>query len=135
GGRGPMAAAGGGSRAGRITVTLAPAGVRKSGPGLDLPIAIGILSAAGRVDAAAIADLGLVGELALDGRLRPVRGALALALAVRDAGCARLVLPGPSAGEAALAPGLDVYTADDLSSLLRALRGEEGLTRVIGARS
>jgi len=116
----------------RVTVNLAPAGVRKSGPGLDLPIAVGILAAAGRIEGAALQGLGLAGELALDGRLRPVRGALALALAVRSAGCERMALPAASAPEAALAPGLDVYEAPDLGTLLRALRGGEGLTRVLG---
>jgi magnesium chelatase family protein len=114
----------------RVTVNLAPAGVRKSGPGLDLPIAVALLAAAGRVEAAALQGLGLVGELALDGRLRPVRGALALALAVRDAGGARLVVPAASAAEAALAPGLEVFAAGDLRSLLEALRGGEALARV-----
>jgi len=70
----------------RITVNLAPAGLRKSGAGLDLPIAVGILAASGAVEAAALDGLALVGELALDGRLRPVRGALAQTLAARDAG-------------------------------------------------
>jgi magnesium chelatase family protein len=114
----------------RVTVNLAPAGVRKSGPGLDLPIAVGILAAAGTIEPAALEGLGLAGELALDGRLRPVRGALALALAVREAGCRRLALPVASAPEAALAPGLDVFEAEDLGSLLRALRGGEALARV-----
>jgi magnesium chelatase family protein len=117
----------------RVTVNLAPADVRKSGPGLDLPIAAGILAAAGRIEPGALLGLGLVGELALDGRLRPVRGALALALAIRDAGCERLVLPVASAPEAALTPGLDVFEAEDLTSLLRALRGETALTRVAAA--
>ena len=57
----------------RVTVNLAPAGLRKSGAGLDLPIAIGILAAAGGIEESALRGLGLVGELALDGRLRPVR--------------------------------------------------------------
>jgi magnesium chelatase family protein len=130
--RAALAAAGEGFPDRRVTVNLAPAGVRKSGPGLDLPIAVGILAADGRLDPAALEGLGLVGELALDGRLRPVRGALALALAVRGAGCARLVVPGASAPEAALAPGLAVYEAGDLGALLGALRGGEGLTRVLG---
>jgi len=114
----------------RVTVNLAPADVRKSGPGLDLPIAVALLAAAGRVELAALDGLGLVGELALDGRLRPVRGALALALAVRDAGCPRLVVPTASAAEAALAPGLEVRAARHLREVLAALRGGEGLARV-----
>ena len=92
----------------RVTVSLAPASLRKSGAGLDLPIAIGILAAAGALGDASLDGLALLGELALDGRLRPVRGALALALAVRDAGCRRLIVPLGSAAEAALAPDLEV---------------------------
>src|SRR5690606_21810501 len=98
----------------RITVNLAPASVRQRGAGLDLPIAVGVLAAAGAVEGERLARLGLVGELALDGRLRPVRGALALALALRDAGCRRVVVPRANAGEAALTPGLAVLAADDL---------------------
>jgi magnesium chelatase family protein len=111
----------------RVTVNLAPATVRKSGAGLDLPIAIGILAAAGAIDGERLAALGLVGELALDGRLRPVRGALALALALRDAGCARIVVPRENGAEAALAPALEALAADDLASVLRFLATGAGL--------
>jgi magnesium chelatase family protein len=114
----------------RVTVNLAPAEVRKSGPGLDLAIAVGILAAAGSFDPTALDGLALLGELALDGRLRSVRGALALALAARGAGCSRLVAPPASAPEAALAPGLEVRAAEDLRAVLRALRGEDVLPRV-----
>lgn len=111
----------------RVTVNLAPAAVRKSGAGLDLPIAVGVLAAGGTVEAASLGRLGLVGELALDGRLRPVRGALALALALRDAGCARVVVPRSNAGEAALTPGLAVLAADDLPAVLRFVQTGLGL--------
>jgi len=111
----------------RVTVNLAPASVRKSGAGLDLPIAIGVLAAAGALDGEALSRLGLVGELALDGRLRPVRGALALALALRDAGCARVVVPRANGGEAALTPGLTVLAADDLGAVLRFVQTGRGL--------
>jgi magnesium chelatase family protein len=111
----------------RITVNLAPASVRKSGAGLDLPIAVGVLGAAGALDGEGLARLGLVGELALDGRLRPVRGALALALALRDAGCERVVVPRANAGEAALTPGLAVLPADDLAMVLRFVQTGLGL--------
>jgi len=117
----------------RVTVNLAPAGVRKSGPGLDLPIAVALLGAAGGVEAAALEGLALVGELALDGRLRPVRGALALALAVRDAGATRLVVPAASAPEAALAPGLEVRAAPHLAGVLAWLRGGPPLARAAPA--
>jgi magnesium chelatase family protein len=113
----------------RITVNLAPATVRKTGAGLDLPIAIGILAAAGAIDGERLPALGLVGELALDGRLRPVRGALALALALRDAGCAQIVVPRANGAEAALAPSLEALAADDLGAVLRHLATGTGLER------
>lgn len=111
----------------RITVNLAPANVRKTGAGLDLPIAIGILAAAGAIDGERLAGLGLVGELALDGRLRPVRGALSLALALRDEGCARVIVPRENGAETALAPKLESLPADDLASVLRYLATGLGL--------
>ncbi len=111
----------------RITVNLAPAGLRKGGAGLDLPIAAGILMAAGEIESAKLDGLGLVGELALDGRLRPLRGALALALALRDAGCPRVVLPAASAAEGALAPDTEVYAAATLTDLLAHLRDAKPL--------
>lgn len=106
----------------RVTINLAPAGLRKHGAGLDLPIAVGVLAAAGTIPSEALAGLGLVGELALDGRLRPVRGGLAMALAIRDAGATRLVISRANGGEAALAPDLAVAAADDLAGVLGHLR-------------
>jgi magnesium chelatase family protein len=111
----------------RITVHLAPAELRKSGAALDLPIAIALLSAAGQIEGEALGEVALAGELALDGRLRPLRGALALALAVRDAGCATLIAPAANAAEAALADGLEVRAAPDLAAVLVHLRGGQPL--------
>jgi len=102
----------------RITVNLAPANLRKGGAGLDLPIAIGILAAAAAVPAEALKRVGFVGELALDGRLRPVAGALSLVLALRDAGCRQVVVPAANAAEAGLAPAVDVRAAGDLAAVL-----------------
>jgi magnesium chelatase family protein len=113
----------------RITVSLAPASLRKSGAALDLPIAIGILGAAGALGDASLDGLALLGELALDGRLRPVRGALALALAVRDAGCRRLIVPLASAAEAALAPDLEVLCSEGLAEVALHLREQAPLRR------
>jgi magnesium chelatase family protein len=113
----------------RVTVNLAPAALRKSGAGLDLPIAIGILAADAPIDAGRLERLGLVGELALDARLRPVRGALALVLALRDAGCQRVIVPEANAAEAAFAPGLEVLAADGLGAVVAHLRGGAPLTR------
>jgi magnesium chelatase family protein len=106
----------------RVTVNLAPAGLRKSGSGLDLPIAVSILAASGALEPSRLAGVGLIGELALDGRLRPVRGALALTLAARDAGCARVIVPAANGTEAALAPHLTVLAATDLGAVLAHLQ-------------
>jgi magnesium chelatase family protein len=107
----------------RVTVNLAPAGVRKGDTALDLPIAVGVLAAAGEVDPARLPGLCLLGELALDGRLRAVRGALALALAAAGSGCTRAIVPRGNGPEAALAPGIEILVADDLAAVLAFLRG------------
>ena len=117
----------------RVTVNLAPAELRKSGAGLDLPIAIGILAASAAVPNESVRELGLVGELALDGRLRGVRGALALVIACRDAGCTEVIVPEANAQEAALAPGLDVYAAADLKEVLGHVTGAEKLAGITGS--
>lgn len=113
----------------RVTVNLAPAALRKAGAGLDLPIAVGILAAGAQLEAEALNGLGLLGELALDGRLRPVRGALAQVLALREAGCPRAVVPAGNGPEAALAPGIEVRTATHLAEVLTYLRGAQPLPR------
>jgi len=112
----------------RITVNLAPANIRKRGAGLDLPIAIGILGAAGAFEAEQLEDLGLVGELALDGRLRPIHGALAMTLALRDAGRKRVIVPSANAREAALTPQVEVLHASDLGEVLGHLVRGSGLS-------
>jgi len=103
----------------RITVNLAPADLPKDSGRFDLPIALGILAASGQIDAAHLAGWEFAGELSLGGELRPVRGALAMSLALhRDAGGseapARLVLPPGSAEEAALVPQAQVHRAHHL---------------------
>ncbi|MEM7413278.1 MAG: YifB family Mg chelatase-like AAA ATPase [Myxococcota bacterium] len=114
----------------RVTIHLAPADRRKSGASLDLAIAVGLLAAAGQLEAPALEGVGFLGELALDGRLRPARGALALALGARAAGCHTLIAPGASAREAALASGLRVLGAEDLATTLAHLRGGEPLCEI-----
>lgn len=104
----------------RITVNLAPADLPKDGGRFDLPIALGILAASGQVDAARLAGYEFAGELSLSGELRPVRGALAMSLALQAGGVAtRLVLPPGSAEEAALAPAAEVYRARHLLDVVR----------------
>ncbi|MCX5738593.1 MAG: ATP-dependent protease, partial [Proteobacteria bacterium] len=106
--RGAIAAAGHRFPERRIRVNLAPASVRKCGAGLDLPRAIGILAAASAIDGERLPGLGLIGELALDGRVRHVRGALSLAIALRDCGCTRVIVPRANATEAALTPHVEI---------------------------
>ena len=129
--RAAIASAGFGFPDRRVTVNLAPAHLRKSDPGLDLPIAVGVLAAMGAFAPEALERTGLVGELALDGRLRPVRGALALCLALRDAGCARVIVASENEREAALAPRVEVLTAAELGAVTRHLSGEEPLARAV----
>jgi magnesium chelatase family protein len=106
----------------RITVNLAPADLPKESGRFDLPIALGILAAAGQLDAARLAACEFAGELSLAGELRPVRGALALALAAQRGGTARaLVLPRDSAAAAAQVAGLDVRAAGSLAEVVAAL--------------
>lgn len=106
----------------RITVGLAPADLRKEGPAYDLPIALGILAAAGQLE---LPDGTLfVGELALGGELRPVNGVLTLALEAPKLGYSALYLPAANAAEAALVGGVTIYPVPTLQALLRHLRGE-----------
>jgi len=111
----------------RVTVNLAPASLRKSGAALDLAIAVGILLASGAIEHDAADGIAFVGELALDGRLRPVRGALAMTLAARDAGCTRVIASASCAAQAALAPGVEVLSADSLADVVAHLRGGDRL--------
>ena len=102
----------------RITVNLGPADLPKDSGRFDLPIALGILSAQGLLDDVALAQHEFAGELSLSGELRPVRGALAMGLAMHDAKVrARLVLPPISAQEAALVPSMEVYCARHLQDV------------------
>ena len=111
----------------RITVNLAPADLPKESGRFDLPIALGVLAAQGLLDAARLARCEFAGELSLAGELRPVRGALALALAVRESGCARrLVLPAASAAEAARVEGVDVRCARSLGDVVQAFLPGDG---------
>ena len=107
----------------RITVNLAPADVRKVGAAFDLPIAIGILAASGQTASAISAQSVILGELALDGRLKPVKGVLPIALYARDRGCGRVLVPDANAREAAVVKGIVVAPCFDLREALRVLDG------------
>ncbi|MFZ2986368.1 YifB family Mg chelatase-like AAA ATPase, partial [Ideonella sp.] len=106
----------------RITVNLAPADLPKESGRFDLPIAIGILTAQGVIEGRAIEGLEFAGELSLAGDLRPVRGAVALALSVRQqAPSRRLILPAVSAAQAACVEGLDIRSANSLAQVVASL--------------
>ncbi|MFE2375212.1 YifB family Mg chelatase-like AAA ATPase [Streptomyces sp. NPDC059398] len=108
----------------KLTVGLSPASVPKSGSGFDLAVACAVLGAAERVDPREIADLVLIGELGLDGRVRPVRGILPAVLAAAEAGYRRVVVPEQTAGEASLVPGVSVLGVRSLRQLIAVLSGE-----------
>ncbi|WP_103507118.1 YifB family Mg chelatase-like AAA ATPase [Streptomyces sp. SM13] len=108
----------------KLTVGLSPASVPKSGSGFDLAVACAVLGAAERIDPAAIADVVMIGELGLDGRVRPVRGVLPAVLAAAEAGYEQVVVPEQSAGEAALVPGVSVLGVRSLRQLIAVLCDE-----------
>jgi magnesium chelatase family protein len=105
----------------RINVNLAPADLRKDGAAFDVPIAVGMLCAAEMVRADALADTVFVGELALDGTLRPVRGVLPISAWARARGIRRIVVPPDNAGEASIVGGCDVRAPRDLGELVALL--------------
>jgi magnesium chelatase family protein len=107
----------------RITVNLAPAGLRKEGSGFDLPIALAILGASRQLPLDRLSGHAAIGELALDGRIRPVRGVLAAAEGARRAGFGRLLCPEQSASEAALA-GVEPVPVRHLAEVVAYLRGD-----------
>lgn len=107
----------------RITANLAPADLKKVGPGLDLALASALLGASGEIPAGMIGEWAFAGELALDGSLRPVRGALAMAEAARASGKTGIVLPPQNGAEAALAHGIDVRTIENVAELRQLSEG------------
>jgi magnesium chelatase family protein len=109
----------------RITINLAPADIRKDGAAFDLPIAIGLLCATGIIAAEQLKRFILLGELSLDGRIKPVRGVLPIAVAARDWGDQALILPAENAAEGAVVAGPPVYAVRDLGEVVALLTGEQ----------
>src|SRR5271163_4496119 len=108
---------------GRTTINLAPADVKKEGPSFDLPIALGILAASEQLKPRHLEDYWVVGELALTGEIRPVKGALAIALSARKHRKKGLILPAANAAEAAVVAGLDVFPVTHLREAAEFLAG------------
>ncbi len=119
---------------GRCTVNLAPADVKKEGPSFDLPIAVGMVAAEEETDLGGAEDCVLVGELALDGAVRPVRGVLAIASEARRWGKRRLFVPAANAREAAFLKGIEVYGIHNLREVFEFLRGGEGAPKLVPVR-
>lgn len=102
----------------QITINLAPADLKKEGSSFDLPIALGIISSEGILNPDLFKGLVFAGELSLDGRIKPVRGALSIAIMARDMGLRGIVLPEESAPEAAVVSGINVYAAKTLPDVI-----------------
>jgi magnesium chelatase family protein len=116
--------------AGKITVNLAPADIRKEGSAFDLPIAIGLLIAEGVLQSFRIQDYLIMGELSLDGRLKPVRGGLPIAILARNSGRRGLVLPSSNAREAAIVEGIDILGVDHLTEVFEFFNSDRELSPV-----
>jgi magnesium chelatase family protein len=108
----------------RIVANLAPASLRKAGPGLDLPIAVALLVASGQLEWERLPRLAMAGELALDGSVRPIPGVLAIAEAARSQGAEAIVVPAENGAEAALVGGLGVIPLDTLGKVPALAAGE-----------
>ncbi len=105
-----------------ITINLAPADLKKEGSGFDLPIAVGILGAYGALRSNDLSRFLLVGELGLDGGVRPIPGMLPIAILAREKGIANLILPAANAAEAAVVEGVNVYPVSSLLDVLELAR-------------
>lgn len=113
----------------RITVNLAPADVRKEGSAYDLPIAVGILAATGQVEADLLKDFIILGELALDGVVRPIHGALPIAVEMKKKSFRGIILPRENAKEAAMVEGLEIYPMMSLAETVGFLNGEHEMLK------
>ncbi len=111
-----------------ITVNLSPADIRKEGSGYDLPLAIGILATENKVDSEHLGEYMLVGEIGLDGSLRPIRGALPIAIRARKEKYRGLIVPRENVREAAVVNNLDVYGMDSLSDVIHFFNGTKDFT-------
>ena len=111
----------------KITVNLAPADVKKEGAAFDLPISIGILAATGVVKTERVKEYLLLGELSLDGGVKPIRGCLSVAVAAKNAGFTGIIVPEENACEGAVVEGLDVIGVKELSEVVEFLNGERAI--------
>lgn len=115
----------------RIVINMAPADIRKEGSAYDLPLAIGILSAAGDIDASLLDKYMLMGELSLDGSLQPIKGALPIAIKAREEGFKGFILPRKNACEAAVVDNLEVLGVDNIKEVIEFFSGKGKLEPTI----
>lgn len=115
---------------GKVTVNLAPADIRKEGSLYDLPVLIAILSVSGQLNAD-LSSCAFIGELSLDGELRPVKGILAMAIAAGRAGIKRFYVPAGNAPEGAVVEGIEIYPVKNIAQLVRHLMGKEDISPAV----
>jgi magnesium chelatase family protein len=119
----------------KITVNLAPADIKKEGSSFDLPIAIGLLTAIGLIESNKINDTVFLGELSLDGKLRPVKGSLPITVEAKKKGIKRIILPSESSAEASIVDGIDVFSVTRLDEVVDFLNGTKELVPVRSDRT
>ncbi|HEX8854311.1 MAG TPA: YifB family Mg chelatase-like AAA ATPase [Thermoleophilaceae bacterium] len=117
----------------RLTANLAPADIRKAGPGFDLALAVALLGSSGQLPGVDLDEWAFCGELALEGYLRPVRGIVAMAAGARRSGRRRIVVPTENAAEAAVIEGIEVYGLHRLRDIGALLAGELGVSPAVPA--
>jgi magnesium chelatase family protein len=115
---------------GKLMINLAPADVKKEGSAYDLPMAVGILAAAGKIPPERLREFALLGELSLDGRVKPVRGALPIAASIRRQRLRGVLLPSANGAEAAVMDGVEIVPVTTLSDAVEFLRGERDIAPV-----
>jgi magnesium chelatase family protein len=117
----------------RTTINLAPADIKKEGPSFDLPMAVGMIAVAERAELPRLERCFVIGELALTGEIRPIKGALPIAVAARDQGMKAVILPAANAAEAAIVEGIEVYGVKNLREAYEFLSRKKELTPVRGS--
>jgi len=106
----------------RITVNLAPANIKKEGPIFDLPIALGILAASGQIKTEKMKKMIVIGELSLDGTIKPVNGILPIAIMAKDLGRKELIVPDKNANEAGVIKDIEVFPVSYLNEVIEFLK-------------
>lgn len=114
----------------KVVFNMAPADIKKAGSAYDLPLAIGMLGTTGQINTDRFADFIIMGELSLDGSLKPVKGALPMAIQARKEGFKGMILPAENAREAAMVAGLEVFGANNLPEVVGLLAGEDKLQAI-----